>query len=91
MIESRNDLLTAIRQADLTPQGITVGPVSFVGGKAIQFGKVTSEETRRALLQKMKLAASRYFAPGSTWELPCSAPIKSSSQSIPKATRRKKR
>lgn len=71
MISSRDDLLSAVRRADLTPQGLRVGPVAFVHGRDILFGKVTTEEMRRALIQKIKLASSKNFATGVIWEALC--------------------
>ena len=70
MITSRDELLTAIRRAEITPKGLTVGPAVWVAGQSIRFSKVTDDTARRALLNRIKLTASRYFQPKTTWELP---------------------
>ena len=70
MITARDELLTAIRRAEITPQGLIVGPLVWVGGNLVRFGKVVDEATRRALLNRIKLASSRNFQPESIWELP---------------------
>lgn len=80
MITNRDDLLSAVRRADLTPQGLQVGPVAFVDGKDILFGKVTTEEMRKQLIMKIKLASSTYFAANVLWLLPG---VKQCSEKIP--------
>lgn len=70
MISTRDEFLSAIRRADLTPQGITIGPVAFVDGKNINLGKVTDERSRRELIQRTQLAPSKYFAANTLWILP---------------------
>jgi hypothetical protein len=90
VIANREDLLSAIRRADLTPQGLEVGPLSFVKGRSLRFGKVTDEAMRRALITKVKLAASKYFTAGALWEIPCSEETSSSNPSTtPKSRRRR--
>lgn len=70
MIASREDLLSAVRRAPLSGSGLRVGPLSYVGGKDILFGKVTTEELRRSLVQKIKLAGSKYFVAETQWLMP---------------------
>jgi hypothetical protein len=70
MITSRDELLTAIRRAEVTPTGLIIGPSVWTRGEAVRFGKVIDDETRRALLNRIKLASSRNFQPESIWELP---------------------
>ena len=93
MITSRDELLTAIRRAEITPQGLTVGPLVWVGGKSINFSKVSSEDVRRALLARIKLAGSRYFSVDTIWqinkEIPkCSAKTKPPKSRTTKAAKR---
>ena len=89
MITTRDELLTAIRRAEMSSQGIIVGPLVWVGDQHIRFGKVVDEATRRALLTRIKLANSRNFQPESTWELPkCSAKTKQQKSRTTKAATR---
>lgn len=87
MIATRDELLTAIRRAEITPQGLIVGPLVWVGGSSVRFGRVTDDATRRALLNRIKLASSRNFQPESTWEIPNVRP-KQNSTARPRQSKR---
>ena len=69
MIDTRDALLTAVRRAEITPKGLVVGPLTWVKGASICFGRVTSEAIRRKLLITIKLAGPGAFHLDSTWDI----------------------
>ena len=70
MINSRDMMLTAVRKAVPGKDGLLIGPLSFVGGRNLRLRRVTTDDMKRRLLTRIKLAPSASFKSGVIWEFP---------------------
>lgn len=71
MIASRTAFLLAIKRARITPRGIVVGPLAFVGGKYLHIRRVYSETARKRLIDAITRADASSFGMRDWEEIPC--------------------